>query len=63
VVPDGQRGVGPGLAICRRFIRARGGEITAANRPEGGAEFPIMLSCAAESPEVTLDELTSTAES
>ena len=57
VVADGQRGVGLGLTICRSIVRAHGGEITAANRPRGGAEFLITLPCATESPEVTLDEL------
>jgi signal transduction histidine kinase len=44
-------------------IMPHGGEITAANRLDGGAAFLIMLPCAAESPEVTLDELTSSADS
>jgi two-component system sensor histidine kinase KdpD len=57
VVADGQRGVGLGLAICRSIVRAHGGEITAANRPQGGAEFLITLPCAPQSQEVTLDEL------
>jgi two-component system, OmpR family, sensor histidine kinase KdpD len=63
VVADGQRGVGLGLTICRSIVRAHGGEITAANRPDGGAEFLITLPCATESPEVTLDDLTSSADS
>jgi two-component system sensor histidine kinase KdpD len=42
---DGRRGVGLGLAICQAIVRAHGGEITAASRPEGGAEFRIMLPC------------------
>ena len=63
VVADGQRGVGLGLAICRSIIRAHGGEITAANRPEGGAEFLIALPCAPQSPDVTLDELLTSADS
>jgi two-component system sensor histidine kinase KdpD len=36
-------GIGLGLAICRGFLAAMGGTITAANRPEGGAVFTIVL--------------------
>jgi signal transduction histidine kinase len=32
-------GAGLGLTIARRILRAHGGDLTAANRPEGGAEF------------------------
>src|SRR5690606_31615026 len=32
-------GVGLGLSIARRILRAHGGDLTAANRPEGGARF------------------------
>ncbi|WP_217593769.1 HAMP domain-containing sensor histidine kinase [Cohnella sp. GbtcB17] len=32
-------GAGLGLAIARRIFRAHGGDLTAANRPEGGAEL------------------------
>jgi two-component system sensor histidine kinase KdpD len=42
---DGRRGVGLGLAICQTILRTHGGEIMAANRPEGGAEFRIVLPC------------------
>jgi two-component system sensor histidine kinase KdpD len=62
VVADGQRGVGLGLAICRTIVRAHGGEITAANRRSGGAEFLITLPCIAASPEVTLDEVSTAAD-
>jgi two-component system sensor histidine kinase KdpD len=34
-------GTGLGLAIARGFIQAQGGDITARNHPEGGAEFVI----------------------
>jgi two-component system sensor histidine kinase KdpD len=44
-VDDGQRGIGLGLAICQSIIRAHGGVIRAANRPQGGAEFAITLPC------------------
>ena len=59
VVADGQRGVGLGLAICRSIVRAHGGEITATNRSQGGAEFLVMLPCAVQSSEVTLEEFLS----
>ena len=36
-------GTGLGLAIARGFLRAQGGDITAANHPRGGAEFAIEL--------------------
>ncbi len=36
-------GVGLGLAIVKKIVTDHGGEITAANRPGGGAEFIISL--------------------
>ena len=36
-------GTGLGLAIARGFVQAQGGEITARNHPEGGAEFVIEI--------------------
>lgn len=36
-------GTGLGLAIARGFVQAQGGEITARNHPDGGAEFVIEL--------------------
>jgi two-component system, OmpR family, sensor histidine kinase KdpD len=56
VVDDGQRGIGLGLTICRGIARAHGGDIRAANRPEGGAEFTITIPCPMQSPQVNLDE-------
>ena len=50
---DGRRGVGLGLAICQTIVRAHGGEITAANRAAGGAEFRIVLPC--EQPPLVVD--------
>jgi two-component system sensor histidine kinase KdpD len=52
---DGRRGVGLGLAICQAIVRAHGGEITAANRPEGGAEFRIELPCDQPPPPVDVE--------
>jgi two-component system sensor histidine kinase KdpD len=43
-------GTGLGLSIVDGFVRAHGGSVRAANRPEGGAEFQIRL------PVETLDE-------
>jgi len=40
--PVGQ-GTGLGLSISHGIIRAHGGEILAANRPEGGAAFRFEL--------------------
>jgi two-component system sensor histidine kinase KdpD len=36
-------GVGLGLAICRAIVRAHGGEISAQQRPGGGARFEFTL--------------------
>jgi two-component system sensor histidine kinase CpxA len=36
-------GVGLGLAIAERAVRAHGGEVSAANHPEGGLEVRIVL--------------------
>ncbi len=55
-VPDGRRGMGLGLTICRSIVRAHGGEITARNRPQGGAQFMISLPCPRQSPQITLDD-------
>jgi signal transduction histidine kinase len=36
-------GAGLGLAIARRLVRAHGGDVTAANRPAGGAVVTLVL--------------------
>jgi C4-dicarboxylate-specific signal transduction histidine kinase len=38
-----RRGIGLGLAICKKLVTEMGGEIRASNRPEGGARFTIVL--------------------
>jgi len=58
VAPDGRRGVGLGLAICRAVVEAHGGRITASNMPAGGAEFRIVLPCK-ETPPKIAEEVTS----
>ena len=40
---DKSRFMGIGLAVCKTIVGAHGGEITAANRPEGGAEFSFTI--------------------
>jgi two-component system sensor histidine kinase KdpD len=52
ITTDSRRGVGLGLAICRAIVLAHGGEIAAANRPSGGAEFTIRLVSPENSPTV-----------
>lgn len=54
-VADGRRGLGLGLAICRGIIVAHNGEITAHNRPEGGAAFVISLPCREPRRQTTVD--------
>ena len=52
---DGGRGSGLGLAICRAIAKAHGGNVTASNRPGGGAEFVIRLPLAKNAPQVVIE--------
>ncbi|MFZ5737487.1 MAG: sensor histidine kinase [Pseudomonadota bacterium] len=38
-----ESGLGVGLAICHTIVAAHGGEIRAANRPQGGAQFVFTM--------------------
>jgi len=53
---QGGRGVGLGLAICRSIIELHGGEITASNRPGGGALFRFSLPRTEPPPIISEDE-------
>ncbi len=37
------KGTGLGLAVCQHLVRSMGGQLTAENRPEGGARFTLRL--------------------
>jgi two-component system sensor histidine kinase KdpD len=54
--PDGRRGIGLGLAICRAVLRAHGGWITARNRPSGGAEFVVTVPCKDQPPQIRTEQ-------
>ena len=46
-----RQGLGLGLAICRTIVQLHGGQISARNHPEGGAEFTVRI------PVATSDDL------
>lgn len=41
----GKKGTGLGLIYCETVVRGHGGQISARNLPEGGAQFQITLPC------------------
>lgn len=59
--PDGRRGIGLGLAICRAIVQAHGGQITVENCRTGGAQFRIVLPRTETSPTVATDALSAAA--
>jgi two-component system sensor histidine kinase KdpD len=63
IAPDGRRGVGLGLAICRAIVEAHGGQTKASNRQRGGAEFLVILPCNEAPPKINTDELATAASS
>ncbi len=52
---DSGRGSGLGLAICRAIAKSHGGNITACNRPDCGAEFVLRLPLPKDTPQVVIE--------
>jgi K+-sensing histidine kinase KdpD len=46
----GEQGAGLGLSVVKAIVEAQGGEVGAANRPDGGAEFWFTL-CSSAAPD------------
>jgi signal transduction histidine kinase len=46
-----RRGLGLGLSIVERIVRAHGGRVDVGDRPEGGAVFTVTLPAAGHAPE------------
>jgi two-component system sensor histidine kinase KdpD len=57
VTPDGRRGVGLGLAICRSIVEAHGGQISVHNRTIGGADFVVSLPTDETPPKIETESL------
>jgi two-component system sensor histidine kinase KdpD len=55
VAPDGRRGVGLGLAICKAIVEAHGGAITVSNLPHTGARFVVRLPCTETPPSIEIE--------
>jgi two-component system sensor histidine kinase KdpD len=55
ISPDGRRGAGLGLSICKAITQAHDGQIKVRNRPGGGAEFTLLLPYVDVAPSVKLD--------
>jgi two-component system, OmpR family, sensor histidine kinase KdpD len=51
-----QSGVGLGLTICRAIVAAHGGQISAENRPEGGAMFRFTIPSAEAPPQLDVTQ-------
>ena len=61
VTPDGRRGVGLGLAICRAIVEAHSGQISVTNRLKGGADFVIRLPNNEKPPRIETEVLSDSA--